>query len=43
MGTYVKQYYKMGLYSNDDLKVFVQTAWITADDFKTLTGTDYAA
>jgi hypothetical protein len=43
MAVYVKQYYKQGLYTNDDLKVFVQAAYITTTDFKNLTGTDYSA
>ena len=43
MGLLVKKYYALGLYTVDDLKVFVKAAYITADDFKTLTRTDYAA
>lgn len=43
MGSLVKQYYALGLYTVDDLKVFVKAAYITADEFKALTGTDYAA
>ena len=43
MGSLVKQYYALGLYTVDDLKVFVKAAYITADEFKTLSGTDYAA
>jgi len=41
MGSLVKQYYALGLYTVDDLKVFVKAAYITADEFKTLSGTDY--
>ena len=41
MGSLVKQYYALGLYTVDDLKVFVKTGYITADDFKTLSGTVY--
>jgi len=43
MGNYVKNYYKMGLYTADNLKLFVSVAYITAADFKELTGTDYVA
>lgn len=43
MGSLVKKYYALGLYTVDELKVFVKAAYIAADDFKTLTGTDYAA
>ena len=43
MGLLVKKYYALGLYTVDDLKIFVKAAYITTDDFKTLSGTDYAA
>ena len=43
MGSLVKKYYALGLYTVDDLKVFVKAAYITADEFKALSGTDYAA
>ena len=43
MEALVKKYYALGLYTVDDLKVFVKAAYITADDFKTLSGTDYTA
>lgn len=43
MESLVKKYYALGLYTVDDLKVFVKAAYITADDFKTLSGTDYTA
>lgn len=39
--TLIKQYYKAGLYTIDDLPLFIQCGWITADDYKTLTGDDY--
>ncbi|WP_082920229.1 XkdX family protein [Loigolactobacillus backii] len=42
MGDLVKQYYQLGLYTTDNLKVFVQAAYITAADFKSLTGNDYS-
>ena len=43
MGSLVKQYYALGLYTVDDLKVFVKAEYITPDEFKALSGTDYAA
>lgn len=43
MGTLVEQYYKQGLYTAENMKLFVKAAYITADKFKELTGTDYAA
>lgn len=43
MGLLVKKYYALGLYTVDDLKIFVKAAYITTDDFKTLSGTDYAS
>jgi hypothetical protein len=43
MGLLVKKYYALGLYTVDDLKVFVKAAYITTDEFKALSGTDYAA
>lgn len=39
----VKSYFKLGLYNVANLKTFVQAAFITTDDFKELTGTDYVA
>jgi hypothetical protein len=41
MGAYVKQYYQQGLYTDDQLKVFVQAAYITQQDYQDLTGTPY--
>lgn len=43
MADMVKSYFKLGLYTADNLKTFVQAAFITTDDFKELTGTDYTA
>lgn len=39
----VEKYYKQGLYTNDNMKVFVKACYITADDYKTITGEDYVA
>lgn len=43
MYIYIKQYFEMGLYALEDMKVFVVSAMITADQFKEITGEDYAA
>ena len=43
MGALVKKYYAMGLYTVDNLKVFVKAAYITPDEFKELCGKDYTA
>lgn len=43
MGDLVKRYFALGLYEIDDLRIFVQAAYITIVDFKQLTGQDYAA
>ncbi|MGP9042091.1 XkdX family protein [Cytobacillus kochii] len=37
----IKGYYTEGFYSNDDVKIFVQAAWITADQYKQITGVNY--
>lgn len=39
----VKRYYDMGLYTNENVKVFVQAGMITEADYKTITGKKYAA
>lgn len=38
----IKGYYDEGLYTNDDVKVFVNAGWITEEDYKTITGEEYA-
>ncbi|QGG60073.1 XkdX family protein [Loigolactobacillus bifermentans] len=43
MADMVKNYYKLGLYTNDNLKVFVQAGYITTADFQDLTGGVYSA
>lgn len=37
----VFQFYKQGLYTIDDLPLFVQVNFISAEDYKELTGKDY--
>jgi uncharacterized XkdX family phage protein len=39
----IKQYYKMGLYNKDSVKVFVAAGWITAEQYQQITGEAYAA
>ncbi|QFR25203.1 XkdX family protein [Schleiferilactobacillus harbinensis] len=36
-------YYKMGLFTNQDMQLFVQAGEITADQYKQATGEDYVA
>ncbi|WP_419154494.1 XkdX family protein [Weissella bombi] len=33
--------FKMGIYTEDNLPLFVQAAFISQDDYKELTGKDY--
>ena len=40
---WVLDYYKQGYYNADDLQLFVQVNWITADQYKQATGEDYVA
>lgn len=37
----VKEYYDMGFYTNDNVKVFVVANMITPEDYKKITGEDY--
>lgn len=39
----VDRYYKMGLYTKDNVKVFVKANMITEADYKSITGEKYAA
>lgn len=39
--TIIGSYFKLGLYTADDVKVFVTAKWISSDDYKTITGADY--
>lgn len=43
MRALVIRYYNKGLYNAEDIKLFVRVAWISAEDYKELTGTDYVA
>lgn len=37
----VMQYYKQGLFTIDDLSLFIQAEFISEADYKDLTGNDY--
>lgn len=39
----IGNYFKLGLYTTEQAKIFVQASWITAADYKQITGTEYAA
>lgn len=43
MLSYIKEYYDLKLYTNDDIKIFVKAGWITSIDFKDITNVDYVA
>ncbi|EST12035.1 XkdX family protein [Sporolactobacillus laevolacticus] len=40
--SWITNYYQKGYYTNDQMKVFVIAGWITADDYKMITGQDYS-
>ena len=37
----VIKFYKLGIYTNKNLPVFVRVQWISKEDYKDLTGKDY--
>jgi len=39
----VKRYYDMGIYSKENVKVFVVAGKITAEDYQLITGDEYIA
>lgn len=39
----IKKYYDQGRYTNEQVKVFLQANWITAEQYKEITGIDYVA
>jgi len=43
MADVVIQLFNMGLYNAEDMKLFVQVQWITAEKYKETTGVDYVA
>lgn len=42
MLSYIKQYWETGIYKLEDMKYFVLSSMITVDQFKEITGEDYA-
>ena len=38
----IKKYYKMGLYTNDNLAKFVTRGTITADQYREISGEDFS-
>lgn len=42
MAEMVIQFFNMGFYNADDMKLFVQVQWITKEQYKETTGIDYA-
>lgn len=43
MGDLVKDFYKRGFYKDTNLPIFVEVGYITAEEYKELTGKDYVA
>ncbi|MCC8439251.1 hypothetical protein CRI85_02670 [Leuconostoc pseudomesenteroides] len=41
MADMVIQFFKQGFYNADDMKLFVQVQWLTAEQYKETTGIDY--
>ena len=41
--TIISEYYKLGLYTKDNVKVFVTAGWIKDTDYKQITGEEYSA
>lgn len=39
----VMELYRLHYYNDEDLPIFVQVGWITADEYKAMTGKDYVA
>lgn len=39
----VKRYYDMGLYTKENVKVFVVAGRLTAEDYRLITGDEYTA
>lgn len=38
----VKRYYDMGFYTNENVKVFVIAGMVTAEEYRLITGEEYA-
>ena len=39
----IGNYFKLGLYTAEQVRIFVQAAWITDANYKTITSKDYTA
>ncbi|MED3792314.1 XkdX family protein [Niallia alba] len=39
---WISDYYAKGFYTNERMKVFVVSAWITSEEYKEITGVDYS-
>lgn len=37
----IERYYELKIYSDEDIKIFVQAGRITEDEFKKITGSEY--
>lgn len=37
----LKKYYDMGIYTDENMKVFVACGWITTEEYKEITGKQY--
>lgn len=39
----LKRYYDMGIYNDENMKIFVACGWLTADEYREITGSIYVA
>lgn len=39
----LKKYYDMGIYTDENMKVFVACGWITPEEYQEITGKPYKA
>ncbi len=37
----LKRYYDKGFYTDEDMKVFVDISWLSAEEYKTITKVEY--
>ncbi|MEH6940764.1 XkdX family protein [Bacillus sp. JJ722] len=37
----IKEYYELGFYNNENMKLFVKVKYITAEQYKEITGIEY--
>lgn len=43
MSQFIIGYYQQGYYSKETMKVFVKVGWLTADQYKQATGSEFPA